>query len=91
MIKLEEGEQHKAERKRKIMFIMNMNKLWLFRSNKILIYKLLFFYSFAICEEVVMKLEQEEQRKAEQREKTNDQCCKGHRFIFRNLFLEIYF
>ena len=41
-------------------------------------YKLLFFYSFAICEEVVMKLEWEEQRKAERREKTNDQCCKGH-------------
>ena len=37
-----------------------------------------------------MKLEQEEQRKAERQEKTNDQCCKGHRFIFRNLFLEIY-
>ena len=35
-----------------------------------------------------MKLGQEEQRKAERREKTNDQCCKGHRFIFRNLFLE---
>ena len=53
--------------------------------------KLLLFYSFAICEEVVMKLEGKEQRKAERREKTDAQCCKGHRFIFRNLFLEIYF
>ena len=42
-------------------------------------------------EEVVMKLDRKEQRKAEWQEKTNDQCCKGHRFIFRNLFLEIYF
>ena len=47
-------------------------------------------YSFAISGEVVMKLGQEEQCKAERQEKTNDQCCKGHRFIFRNLFLEIY-
>ena len=37
-----------------------------------------------------MKLEGKEQHKAERREKTNDQCCKGHWFIFRNLFLEIY-
>ena len=38
-----------------------------------------------------MKLKQEEQRKAERQEKSNDQCCKGHRFIFGNLFLEMYF
>ena len=38
-----------------------------------------------------MKLEGKEQRKAERQEKTNDQCWKGHWFIFRNLFLEIYF
>ena len=37
-----------------------------------------------------MQLEGKEQRKAERQEKTNDQCCKGHWFIFRNLFLEIY-
>ena len=39
---------------------------------------------------MLMKLGQQEQRKAERQEKTNDQCCKGHWFIFRNLFLEIY-
>ena len=38
-----------------------------------------------------MKLGGKEQRKAERQEKTNDECCKGHWFIFRNLFLEIYF
>ena len=38
-----------------------------------------------------MKLEGKEQRKAERQEKTNDQCWKGHWFIFRNLFLEILF
>ena len=38
-----------------------------------------------------MKLEQEEHSKAERLEKTNDPCCKGHWFIFRNLFLDIYF
>ena len=47
-------------------------------------------YSFAISEEVLMKLERKKQRKAECQEKTNDQCFKGHWFIFRNLFLEIY-
>ena len=33
-----------------------------------------------------MKLGGKEQHKAERQEKTNDQCCKGQRFIFRNLF-----
>ena len=38
-----------------------------------------------------MRLDRKEQRKAERQEKTNDQCCKGHRFIFRNLFLETHY
>ena len=35
VMKLDLKEQHKAERKRKIMFIMDINKLWKFRNNKI--------------------------------------------------------
>ena len=56
-----------------------------------LIDKDLFISYFAISEEVLMNLDGKEQHKAERREKTNDRCCKGHWFIFRNLFLEMYF
>ena len=71
-------EKRKVERQEKnnVYYVYYLNMI--IRNNKILIDKDLFIYSFAISEEVLMKLEGKEQRKAERQEKTNDQCCKGH-------------